>query len=94
MKMLMLTYGGSEPERVTALLEDAGVPGHTCFEGGKGHGLTGPRENTRAWPGTVTVCYAVVEDEVAVAVGKRCRAAKFPPGERLHIAVLPVESFC
>jgi hypothetical protein len=94
MKMLMLTYGGADPGRVTALLEAAGVQGHTCFEGGTGHGLSGPRSNTRAWPGTVTVCFAVVEDAVAVSAGTKCRAAEFPPGERLHIAVLPVDSFC
>ena len=51
MKMLVLTYSGAEPGRVATLLDEAGVPGHTCFEGGRGHGLTGPRAGTRAWPG-------------------------------------------
>ena len=35
-KMLVLTYSGADPERVTTLLDDAGVPGHTCLEGGAG----------------------------------------------------------
>ena len=93
MKMLVLTYSGAEPDRVSALLDGAGVPGHTCFERGHGHGLTGPRAGTRAWPGEVTVCFSVVDDAVAEAAATCCRAAELPPGERLHVAVLPVDSF-
>ena len=62
MKMLVLTYSGADPARVSALLDEAGVPGHTCLEGGRGHGLTGPAPGTRAWPGEVTVCFSVVDD--------------------------------
>ena len=43
MKMLVLTYSGADPDRVSALLDEAGVPGHTCLEGARGHGLTGPK---------------------------------------------------
>jgi hypothetical protein len=93
MKMLVLTYSGAGPGRVATLLDEAGVPGHTCFEGGRGHGLTGPRAGTRAWPGTVTMCFSVVEDAVAGVAATRCRTAQLPPGERLHVAVLPVDSF-
>ena len=93
MKMLVLTYSGADPGRVSALLDEAGVPGHTCLEDGRGHGLTGPRAGTRAWPGKVTVCFSVVEDALAAVAATRCRAAVLPPGERLHVAVLPVESF-
>ena len=93
MKMLVLTYSGADPARVTSLLDEAGVPGHTCFEDGRGHGLTGPRAGTRAWPGKVTMCFSVVEDALAGVAATRCRAAELPPGERLHVAVLPVDSF-
>ena len=93
MKMLMLTYSGAEPGLVSALLDDAGLAGHTCFEGGRGHGLTGPRAGTRAWPGEVTVCFSVVDDVLAATAATRCRTAQLPPGERLHVAVLPVVSF-
>jgi hypothetical protein len=92
-KMLVLTYSGADPGRVSALLDEAGVPGHTCLEDGRGHGLTGPRAGTRAWPGKVTVCFSVVEDALAGVAATRCRAAQLPPGERLHVAVLPVDSF-
>jgi hypothetical protein len=93
MKMIMLTYSGAEPARISALLDGAGVPGHTWFEGGHGHGLTGPRAGTRAWPGEVTVGFAVVEDAVAVTAAAQCRNAELPAGERLHVAVMPVDSF-
>ncbi len=94
MKMLILTYSGADPARVTALLDAAGVQGHTCFEGGRGHGLTGPREGTRAWPGEVSVCFAVVEDALAKEAAACCRKLELPQGERLHVAVMPVDSFC
>ncbi|MBP2648213.1 MAG: hypothetical protein H6Q77_1837 [Gemmatimonadetes bacterium] len=93
MKMLVLTYSGADPERVSTLLDAAGVPGHTCLEGARGHGLTGPRAGTRAWPGTVTVCFAVMDDAIAATAAARCRSAELPPGERLHVALLPVDSF-
>jgi len=92
-KMLVLTYSGADPGRVSALLDEAGVPGHTCLEGGRGHGLTSPRVGTRVWPGEVTVCFTVVDDALAGVAATRCRAAQLPPGERLHVAVLPVDSF-
>jgi len=93
MKLLMLTYSGAEPSRISSLLDGAGVPGHTWFEGGHGHGLTGPRAGTRAWPGSVTVGFAVVDDDLARTAATHCRAAELPPGERLHVAVMPVDSF-
>jgi hypothetical protein len=93
MKMLVMTYSGDDPERVSTLLDRLGVPGHTRFDHGHGHGLTGPRDGTRVFPGQVTVCFSVVDDAMAGAAATACRTAELPPGERLHLAVLPVESF-
>lgn len=93
MKMLVLTYTGADSGRASVLLDEAGVPGHTCLEDGRGHGLTGPRVGTRAWPGAVTVCFSVVDDALAEVAARHCRAAELRPGERLHLAVLPVDSF-
>ena len=93
MPMLVLPYSGADPTRVSALLDAAGVPGHTRFDGGHGHGVTGPREGTRAGPGTVSLCFSVVEDQLAETAAAQCRNAVLPPGERLHVAVLPVTSF-
>ncbi len=91
--MLVLTYSGDTPERVSALLDAAGVPGHTRLDGGHGHGLTGPRDGTRAFPGQVTVCFSVVDETLVAPVAAACRAAELPAGDRLHLAVLPVDSF-
>jgi hypothetical protein len=91
--MLVLTYSGADPGRLSALLDEAGVPGHTRFDNGHGQGLSGPREGTRAWPGTVSLCFSVVDDAVARTVATHCAGAELPPGERLHVAVLPVDSF-
>jgi len=41
----------------------------------------------------VTVGFAVVEESLAVTAAARCREATLPPGERLHVAVMPVDSF-
>jgi hypothetical protein len=35
----------------------------------------------------------VVDDALAGVAAARCRAAELPSGERLHVAVLPVDSF-
>lgn len=93
MKMLVLTYSGDDPGRVSTLLDALGVAGHTRIEHGHGHGLTGPRDGTRAFPGQVTVCFSVVDDALAAAAAHACRTAELPAGERLHLAVLPVDSF-
>jgi len=93
MKMIVITYSGGDPARVSTLLDEAGVPGHTRFAGGHGHGLTGPREGNRAWPGEVAMFYTVIKDHLAADVMQRLERAPLPPGERLHAAVLPVEAF-
>lgn len=95
MKLLLLTYSGARPDQVGAALDRAGVAGYTRMAHAYGHGLTGPREGTRAWPGEVAVFYAVVADAAAdpVAAAMQAEAGRLPPGERLHLAVLPVERF-
>lgn len=93
MKMLVLTYTGENPERISTMLDQLSVPGHTRIDGATGHGLTGPRQASRAFPGQVTICFSVVDDELAAAVARHCQTAELSLGERLHMAVLPVESF-
>lgn len=95
MKLLFLSYAGATPDRVAARLDTVGVPGHTRFAHAHGHGLTGPREGTRAWPGEITVFTAVVPDTLAPQALEALRreAAQLPEGERLHVAALPVEEF-
>ena len=95
MKFLFRSYAGADPGRIAHRLDAEGVPGHTRFAPSRGHGLTGPREGIRAWPGEVTVFAAVVPTAIATQVldALRQEAATLPPGERLHVASLPVEHF-
>lgn len=95
MKMLMLVYSGDAPERVAALLDDHGRGGYTEFRDVHGSGATGRRTGSRAWPGSSTMFVSVVPSDSASALVSRLRdeASRLPAGERLHVAVLPAESF-
>lgn len=95
MKMLMLVYTGSEPHRITSLLDRHGVGGYTELHNGHGAGATGRREGSRAWPGESTLLLSVVEEprSAELVTILRDESGHLPPGERLHVAVLPTETF-
>ncbi len=95
MTLLFLSYAGARPDRIAGRLDAEGVAGHTRFAHATGHGLTGPREGTRAWPGEVTVFTTVVPATEAPRLLEALRAESLtlPRGERLHVAALPVETF-
>lgn len=95
MKMLMLLYSGSSPQRISSLLDAHHAGGWTEFRNGHGAGSTGKRDGSRAWPGESTVYVSVVpaerSDELLEALrGERTR---LPHGEHLHVAVLPTDTF-
>lgn len=94
MKLLLLIYSGSSPERVTDLLDRLPVEGYTEIDRAHGAGRTGRRLGTRAWPGESTVLFTLVtvEDVAAITEAIRAEAKALPDGERLHLAVLPVET--
>jgi hypothetical protein len=93
-KLLLLIYSGSTPERVTDLLDRLPVEGYTEIDRAHGAGRTGRRLGTRAWPGESTVLFTLVQDgdvtAIIEAVGTEAKT--LPDGERLHLAVLPVET--
>ena len=95
MKLLLMLYTGPDPQRVTRVLDEHDVRSFTEIDRVHGRGLTGRVEGTRAWPGENSVLFSVVPDERAAAVerGLRDLAGDARPGERLHVAVLPVEHF-
>lgn len=94
MKMLMLVYSGPAPQRISSLL-DRHQGGYTEFRNAHGTGSTGKREGSRAWPGESTLWVSVLpEAQSEELVGTlRAATAQLPPGERLHVAVLPTETF-
>ena len=91
----MLIYSGSMPTRISSLLDDEHVPGWTEFRSAHGAGATGRREGSRAWPGESTLYMTVVPDVAADDLVERLKedATALPTGERLHVAVLPAETF-
>ena len=95
MKMLMVVYSGSSPSRITSLLDLHHAGGYTEFRNTHGVGTTGKRDGSRAWPGESTLWVSVVPAERSnELVGTlREETAQLPPGERLHVAVLPTETF-
>jgi hypothetical protein len=94
-RMFMLMYGGPDAARVPTILERHGISQYTAFDGGHGAGRTGKREGSRAWPGETTMLVSIVPDERADSLADELeREAKaLPTGERLHVAVLPIERF-
>ena len=95
MKMLMLVYSGPNPQRVSSLLDRYRAAGYTEFRNVHGSGATGRREGTRAWPGESSLFVSVVPqsqaDALVTSLGDEAR--QLPTGERLHVAVLPLETF-
>ena len=95
MKMLMLVYSGSSPRRISSLLDAHHAGGYTEFRNTHGAGSSGRREGSRAWPGESTLYVSVLPaertDELVATL--RDESTRLPAGERLHVAVLPTETF-
>lgn len=95
MKLLLIIYSGPQPDRVSELLDAAGVRGYSEFENVHGTGRTGRRKGTRAWPGGSAVFFSIVPGDCAdeLMAELKAEAAKLKGEERLHVAVLPTEQF-
>lgn len=95
MKMLMLVYSGGDPRRISSVLDEHHAGGYTEFDGVHGAGTTGRREGSRAWPGESTLFVSVVPSEAVPPLTDTLKslADTLPTGERLHVAVLPTETF-
>lgn len=93
--MLVIIYSGPEPDRVTAVLDAHPVGGYTEFGEVHGVGATGRRGGSRAWPGKNTLFMSVMDEDCVATVVPALREAGegLPEGQRLHVAVLPVEAF-
>lgn len=97
MKMLMVVYSGSSPQRIATLL-DRYHAGYTEFRNAHGAGSTGRREGSRAWPGESTLFVSVMPTLQSGELVDELRALRDETiendtGARLHVAVLPAESF-
>ncbi|HEY5162369.1 MAG TPA: PG0541 family transporter-associated protein [Terriglobales bacterium] len=95
MKMLMVVYSGSRPQRITSLLDRHHAEGYTEFQNAHGVGSSGKREGSRAWPGESTLWVSIVSASRAAELIESLReeSSRLPAGERVHVAMLPTESF-
>ena len=93
MKLLLVIYSGSQSELVPELLDQHHVGGYTELGPVHGAGSTGKREGSRAWPGDASVFFSIVPSGGVDALLNALRTHHLQPGERLHAAVLPTETF-
>lgn len=95
MKLLLIIYSGQNSRLVPQLLETHQAGGYTRLEPAHGAGETGRREGTRAWPGSADVYFSIVPAERVpqLTTALKEEASALSEGERLHLAVLPTETF-
>jgi hypothetical protein len=94
-KMMIVVYSGSNPHRISSLLDSHHAGGYTEFRNAHGVGSKGRREGSRAWPGESTLFLSVVPAETSTELvdALRDEGSHLPAGERVHVAVLPTETF-
>jgi hypothetical protein len=95
MKTLLIVYSGPDARVVERLLDEHQAGGYTEVGPARGAGQTGRREGTRAWPGASTVFMSVVPSEQVEPLRAALIAARaaMAPSDRLHVVVLPTDSF-
>ena len=93
--MLIVVYSGSNPHRISSLLDSHHAGGYTEFRNAHGAGATGRREGSRAWPGESTIFFSVVPADQSIELVETLRSegARLPAGERVHVAVMATETF-
>lgn len=95
MKLLLTIYNGPNRQLVPSLLERHEAGGYTEISQAHGTGETGPRRGNRAWPGDAAVVFSILPDDRApgLIAALRDESANLTGDERLHVAVMPVETF-
>ena len=95
MRMFWIIYAGPRVSQVTDVLMSCGATGYTAFPHAHGAGTHGRIEGTRAWPGEETVVTSVVPDDCTARLSDGLAALQghLGAGERMHFAVLPIETF-
>jgi len=95
MKTLLIVYSGPDSRDVERLLDEHEAGGYTEIGPARGAGRSGRREGTRAWPGASTVFMSVVPTDRVESLTSALVAfrASLAPSDRLHIVVLPTDSF-
>lgn len=93
MKMLMILCPSDRLEAVQKLVDEHQVHGYSEIAEVRGAGVSGKHMGTRAWPGTSSLVFSVVDDpkvdDLMEAI--RALAARCSPDEGLRAFVLPVD---
>lgn len=93
MKMLMVLCSSASLEDAQKVIDEHEVEGYTTILDVQGSGVTGKHLGSRAWPGTSSLIFAVLEDakveRLLSALEELARGCS--PGEGLRMFVLPVE---
>ncbi len=93
MKLALFLHAGPTGDRLHHIAEQLGLPAHTDLGVVHGAGQSGRHEGSRAFPGAGHAMFAVLDDGYADALLPRVQALRdgLPPGERLHVFMLPVD---
>ena len=91
MKMVMIVVDDARKEELEVVLERAGVVGYTEISRAAGHGTTGPRLGSGAFPRTSAVVFSVLSAEALARLAETLHGFCEDCGERLKIVAWEVE---
>jgi len=93
MRLVVVMCAGEHLEEVRRIVDEHEVQGYTEIPDIPGSGATGRRMGTRAWPGTSSIIFTAVPDEMASRLIDDLEAyrARCSPGEGIRAMVLPID---
>ena len=91
MRMLMTIVDESKKEEFEVFLNRSGVTGYTELSPAAGMGTSGPRQGSRAFPGTSAIVFTVLSDEALAMLMRGVDEFCETCGEKLRMVSWPVE---
>ena len=91
MKMLMLIVERDVRERVETILSEKNVRGFTEIPTVFGTGTSGPRLGSRAFPGTSSIIFSILEDDQVAGVMESLETDCAACPHKVHTIVWGVE---
>lgn len=94
-KMVVIVVDEAQRDRVETVLEKRRVGGFTELPEAFGEGISGKKLASRLHPGSNTVIFCVVDEELLPGLKEslvELRSSTTDP-TKLHVAILPVEDF-
>jgi hypothetical protein len=76
MRQLTIIYETMLDQDIIKVLEGVKAPGYTKFSGVSGLGKTGRHEGTQIWPGSNTIVFAVVPEEMVKDIVSKLEVLK------------------